>query len=301
MRKRYRAYDLNIDSELALPELPAAAGFSRAPADVTIQLRPASTAELQGMTEYAPELRMGPGKIWIQVPQVGRFLAVEGREIVIDPDAGADERTVRVYLLGSVLGGLLGQRGNLVLHGNVIRIGNSAMVCLGRSGAGKSTLAAAFLKRGHAVVADDVAAINGDGFVLPGIARIKLWQNSARFLQIETAGMERIQDDIDKFNIPLSDDSLREAIAVKWIFALEIGNRPDVELVPLDGFQKVPPLVGHAYRPEFTFGAEMQALHFDRCSRLARKVRVATVRRPPDISKLDDIVDTLISQMTSER
>jgi hypothetical protein len=265
---------------------------------VTIRRRAVSAADVRGLSAYAPELRMGPGKIWMHVPQVAQFLIVEGQEIFVEPDIGADDRSVRLFLLGSALGGLLGQRGNLVLHGNAIRVGNNAMVCLGRSGAGKSTLAAAFHRRGYAVVADDVAAINADGLVLPGIARIRLWQNSAEHLRIETTGMERVQDDIDKFNIPMIDGVSPEALAVKWIFALETGDGPNVDILPLNGFHKVPPLVGHAYRPEFMLGDEMPAVHFARCSRLAQKVRVATVRRPPDIGKLDYLVDRLISQMS---
>lgn len=292
----YRAYDLNIHSELVLPELPVSEGPGGL-ADLTIRRRSATAVELQDMTEYAPELRMGPGKIWLHVPQVGRFLMVEGREIAVDPDLGSDDRTVRLFLLGSALGGLLGQRGNLVLHGNVVRIGDHAMVCLGRSGVGKSTLAAAFLGRGYSVVADDVAAINAEGFVLPGIPRIRLWQNSAQVLQIATNGMERVLDDIDKFNIPIDVVGPHKALPIKWMFALEVGDGPNIEFLPLSGFSKVPPLVGHAYRPEFTYGNDMQPLHFARCSNLARKIRVAKVRRPPDIGKLDELVDTLLAQM----
>lgn len=54
----------------------------------------------------------------------------------------------------------LARRGELVLHGTVLALGERGVVVLGRSGAGKSTLAAYFWQRGWTVGGDDGALID---------------------------------------------------------------------------------------------------------------------------------------------
>ena len=54
-----------------------------------------------------------------------------------------------------------------VLHASCIDVGGTAIAFAGLSGAGKSTLAAALATAGHGFIADEVAAVDGDGHVAP--------------------------------------------------------------------------------------------------------------------------------------
>ena len=54
------------------------------------------------------------------------------------------------------------------------------ILCLGCSGAGKSTLAYSLMKCGWQLMSDDLIAITNDLEVLPGIPRIKLWQDALK-------------------------------------------------------------------------------------------------------------------------
>lgn len=89
------------------------------------------------------------------------------------------------YLLGPVLGVLLRLRGVVCLHGSAVAIEDSTVVFIGAPGAGKSTTAAAFARRGFAVLADDIAALDersGVFWVLPGYPRVNLWPSSVQLL-----------------------------------------------------------------------------------------------------------------------
>ena len=95
-----------------------------------------------------------------------------------------NDNDVRLFLLGSVMGALLHQRGWLPLHGSAIRLPDgTAAIFMGPSGVGKSTLAAAFRRRGYAVAADDVSLIftgaDGSPLLQPAYPELKLWAEAA--------------------------------------------------------------------------------------------------------------------------
>ena len=106
------------------------------------QLRAGSIVAVEGIAEYAVE---GGRKIWVK------------------PAENAPTRNVRLFLLGSVMGLLLHQRGDLPLHANAIEIDGKALAFAGPSGSGKSTLAGAFHDRGYRVIADDVCVVRSVG------------------------------------------------------------------------------------------------------------------------------------------
>ena len=132
-----------------------------------------------------------------------RFLVRQGREIIYEPLDGSDEDSIRVFMLGSCIGALLFQRGFLVLHGNAFEVDGQGVMCVGQSGAGKSTLAAEMMRRGHRVIADDVCPVDSAGNAIPGMPRIKLWQDSADKLGVNTSELKRIRPLLEKFNCPL--------------------------------------------------------------------------------------------------
>ena len=163
-----------IESDLALPELlPASADQLAEPAHIQIRRADVATHGLPGGQQLGPFLWATPDSLWLEVPNVARFHVQCGNSILVDQAPGTDEDSIRVFLLGSALGAVLLQRGQLVLHGNAIRIGDQCMICAGSSGAGKSTLAAGFMQRGYQVLADDVVPMDRQCRALPGFPHIK--------------------------------------------------------------------------------------------------------------------------------
>jgi hypothetical protein len=197
----YAAFGLNLSSELELPELPAAT--TDAVPDVRIRLGP--------VPERLPDAQAGgvlyqtaPARFLLALEHT-RFLVQDGSDIRFDRLEQRPEQ-LRVFLLGSCLGALLHQRGLLPLHGSAIRTPRGAVVFLGHSGAGKSTLLGAMLQRGHALLADDVAAvrITGEGqpLVEPAIPRLRLWADSAERLGYLPALLQQEQPELEKYILP---------------------------------------------------------------------------------------------------
>lgn len=244
----YTAYLLSIDSEIALPELSTdPAGGAESP-DVSIRLGDVSPDGLPEGLPFGRWLWVDRDRLWLHVPNVARFLVQGGNSIRIDPEPGVDDDSLRLFLLGSALGALLMQRGYLVLHGNAIRVGDQCLVCVGHSGAGKSTLAAGFMQRGYAVLADDVVPVNEGCCALPGFPRIKLWQDVADQLGIDTSTLRRIQPDIDKFNYPLSRQFWGAPVPIRWVYLLSSDDSDRIQCEAMRGMRRFQTLLGNTYR-----------------------------------------------------
>jgi hypothetical protein len=240
---------------------------------------------------------LDPDHFWLHVDGIAHFLVSDGREITVMAEADAAPSAVRAFLLGSVCGAMLVQRGFLVLHGNAIRIGDACLVCVGDSGAGKSTLAAGFLKRGFEVLADDVVAVDPAGCAIPGFPRIKLWQNTADQLGYSTEGRIRVVPGMDKYNLPIPACDPQARLPIRWIYQLNSGNVDRIAIAPITGLRRFRLLRENTYRSEYLEGQAMNAEHLRQCSMLASKVHVAAVVRPDEGFALDLLIDRLLGDM----
>ena len=100
------------------------------------------------------------GTALIRLPGIGQFL-LRGSELVCALETEPDAPEVTAAIFGNVLACLCWRRGQLALHGSAVAIGGQAILLLGPRDAGKSVLAAALARRGHGVLADEVAAVAG--------------------------------------------------------------------------------------------------------------------------------------------
>ena len=294
----YSAYHLTIQSEIALPELIELDNSANHAVDVIVKFAKIPSHGLTDGKQLGPFLWVSPSSLWLDVPDVARFLIENGRDISIDPVPGIDEESLRVFLLGSAFGALLFQRGLLVLHGNAVQIGNQVMICVGHSGAGKSTLAAGFMRRGYPVLADDVVPIDAECHALPGFPRIKLWQDVADELKIDTSQLDRIRPGINKFNYPLDKTFHDKKLPVRWIYILHAENQlKDFELTPIEGMERFIPLRDNTYRVRYLEGMNLKADHLKLCGKLASSIRLAKMTRPNGHFDLDGLIDHILKDI----
>lgn len=292
------AYRLRIDSELALPELIATpAADSPEVADVSIRLGDAGQGADANRRQIGPYAWCTTDELWLDVPKVARFLIQYGNHIIIQTQPGADEDSVRLFLLGSAFGALLAQRGLLVLHGNAIRIGDQCLVCVGSSGIGKSTLAAGFLQRGHAILADDVVPIDPAGRALPAFPRVKLWRDSAEHLGVDTANLQRVRPGLSKFNYPLGTQFEHQPLPVRWVYLLDKGAVEQPQFVATEGMQRFMPLFHNTYRRRFVEGMGRRSEHLQRCSSLAGNAHIVRVQRPMAGFDVDGLIDAILADV----
>ena len=266
----YGVFGLKLRSEIELPELFTEDQGGKA--DVTIRF-----GKVEGEPSIAPE------GIRLVVPKVASYWISGGREILVDPLPGTSERNIRLFLLGSALGGILHQRGLLPLHANAIEIEGRAVAFMGHSGAGKSTMAAWFLDRGYRVLADDVCVVTMDGQGRPlahrGIPRLRLWREAIEVSGRTVEDYELSFDDMDKYNVPTPRPQVIRPVPLDRIYLLRKADGGSAEIRRLAGVEAVDALVANTYRGGYVgkIGATRQLLAA--CLGLVRKTPVFAATR----------------------
>jgi hypothetical protein len=282
---RCLAYGLVIKSAIPLPELVPAEGE----VDVEIHLSrvdlPPEATSGWGCVHAAAEvahLYFGPA---------GRFLVREGREIVVDPIPGVDERVLRTVILGPALGTLLYQRGWLPLHASSVATSGGAVAFVGEKGEGKSTMAAAMYARGHSLIADDVTAIEvadtGQPTVYPAYPQLRLWPAAAASLGDDLDGLPHLDSLSDK----RGRHALREFSLIprplRRVYVLSRDETPRIEqLGPQEALMEL---------VRYTYGRRLlqtvrSSKHFLKCAGVVNNVSVRRLRRPHSFAALSEVM-----------
>lgn len=296
----YHAFQLNICSDFLLPELLN--GHQATPTDdiLRISLGEVSPEGLEETLSKGLNYQANENALWLNVPDVARYLVTNGRQITVDPLTHSDAESIRLFLLGSCMGALLMQRNLFLLHGNAIKVGEHCISFAGHSGAGKSTLSGAFFKRGYDILADDVCAINDNAEVIPSFPQIKLWHDAAKHLAMETESLRKIRPSIEKFAVPLGMQFYTQALPLKIIYILHAHNKDDFCFDTISGMHKLQPLKINTYRQQYLKGLGKDRSHLKLYGNIANQTSVVTITRPNDGFKLDELV-TLIEKDFQER
>jgi hypothetical protein len=235
------------------------------------------------------------------------------------------------YLLGPVLGYVLRLRGLQVLHGSAVTLaavggtgaegrpaaGGSeagAMALVGPPGAGKSTMAAAFARRGHAVLTEDVCALceagepcrdafgKGDQEpgvveVLPGYPLIRLWSDSVEMLYGNAEALPLLTPTWDKRYLALGGAGAKfcgEPLPLRSIVLLaprEDSGAPRVEPVP--PARALIQLVGNTYK-NLLLDRDQRASEFRFLHRVLEAVPVWQAVPHTDPGYVDGLVQLLV-------
>ena len=288
----YEAFGLNISSCLPLRGLRPGEG------EPDVQVRwgtvPDALEDAQGRGAC---YQAAPGKFLLSLHGVARYLASDGSQVVIDRAPQATDDDVSAFLLSSVMGAVLHQRGVLALHASAVERDGRATLLLGHSCSGKSTLAAAMLRRGHRLLADDLCAVavtaDGPAQVLPEQTHLELWQRTIEKLGETHAGLRRVRPALEKFLFPAGQAVCDEPAAVGRAYVLGFSNAAETELEPLKGMARVNAAMANTYHPRFVEGLGGKGPHFQQCAAVASQVPVTRLTQPNDGFVVEQTVDLL--------
>ena len=221
-----------------------------------------------------------------------------GRQISIDADSRADHRLIRLFLLGPVLALLLHQRKFLAIHASAVSLGGEAVAFVGEKGMGKSTMAAALHARGHALVADDLVAIDTTAarpLAYPGFPQLKLFPESAALLDGDPGQLPKVHPEFDKRARRAIEGFPIQPLPLRRIFVLADGDVEAIEpLSARDGFME---LVRHSYLLGWINATGTAAMHFRQATSLASRVPVARLIRRRSLHELPRVAQLLEDEL----
>lgn len=221
----YKAYGLNIRSEIQLPELSE--GNPDAEYHLEILSGVVNLPELKKTQIYRRGIRAYFGQdsadsLFLQWDKIGSFQAIEGRQLIVS-SLTDDPNLISLFTVSEAIGLILFQRGYFLLHASSVQVGNEAWCFMGLPGAGKSTTAAAFLKAGCKLLSDDLTAITfteGIAFVVPAYPQLKLWDKTVKGLEYDQSELHPVSEGVNKFSYSPKSDFLHQPVKLGEVFFL---------------------------------------------------------------------------------
>jgi hypothetical protein len=297
-----RISGLAVRAEMELPGVIATA-VPAGKEDIRVRRRPVPE-RLEKATTSGEDWDLDGRRFLLRLPGIGRLLASDGCNLDIDTEPGADPAEAMPFLLGTVFGALLLQRGGFVLHASSVAFGGKAWVFCGHRGIGKSTLAAALCQAGCTFVNDDVCRIEADGaerpVVWPDGRRLKLLDESIAGLDLEGWRRDEVQRGIGKYYVEPCGPQADKPVPVGAIYMLSdeapAGEAGIVQLRTLDAAQC---LLNESYRPRLALDIGQFGRHITRhvavTAAILAHAPVFQLRRVRSLNGLPGTVAELIS------
>lgn len=299
----YQAYGQDIASEFHLPEL-ISGGSGK---DLQIRKGKIDLPELnetiigrQGLKSFFGGTFNEAYMCW---QGLGKFLAKDGCELIVE-SLGDDipPEFLNLYILSEALGMVLHQKGLFLLHASAIQVGNSAIVVIGNPGAGKSTTAAAFAQRGHAVLTDDMVALQVQAGhtpqVIPGFPQIKIWSSSVEGLNYDANNLQVLFPGSTKQVIRQPEGFPLQPIPLSKIYFLSKGEEFKIE--PMNQSEALLAFTRYFSCPYDLLQGEAHKNHFQQCGCLLEKVPVFQIQRPNSFEILDRWIDAVEAEFAVE-
>lgn len=306
MTTRYVAYGSLLESDIPLPELPAAP-VADTPARWRI-VRHDALAPMQAAKELGREpiyadvaavLHGHRDGLRISVGDTGSFdLGADG-VIRAQPLESASDAFVRAHLLGRVLPTALHHDGWMPLHASAVLTREGVVAFLGPKGLGKSSLAAAMVDAGAQLVSDDTLPVEPSQppRAWPGLQALRLRADVRETLALGDADVTPHDADRALLAVGPERRSTRpEPLAAMFLLAPAADDAADAGAVKIP---YAPVLAAAAITAHVKcgamFGAGAAATMLGRAARLVHAVPVHQLVVPRDLARLPDIARQVIA------
>jgi hypothetical protein len=297
-RYLYRAYGINIASEIECPELLEGGDA------VDVQIKTGKVPEtLTGDFVSGRKFFAKPHHLLINTDTIAKIKISYGSRIVVEPRPGAEENEVRLLLLGWGLGGLLQQRDLLPLHGAAVKVGDESLIFCANAQVGKSTLTAAFVQEGYFFLDDNIIAIQGDGDhfrVIPGYPQILLWEDALEQLDIQPDVLRPVRPNRQKYALDFREMFCNTPIPVGAVYVLSRTNTPELSIDTLQGSQKYKALYGKVFCCNFAGGMGKGDFIFNSLINLINHVVVKRVYIPEKRPAAHELAGILVDDYHSQ-
>ncbi|MDR7000632.1 aldolase [Neobacillus niacini] len=299
----YRAFGLNIISEIALPELSR---FAERKVFFDTKISIGDLEKEWSLTgALINQFYIKENIIMFQIPEVAIFSIKNGKQIIVSPLSSFNEDEARLYILGTCMGAILLQRRILPLHGSAIVIDGKVYGFIGDSGAGKSTIASAFIHKGYSLLTDDVIAVtlskHGIPVVTPSYPQQKLWQESLNQFGMDHQQFRPLVERETKYAVPVPSNFLHKSYPLAGVFEIVKTNHDEIEILPIQGVKRLETLYYHTYRNFMIAPAGLTEWHFHSLVQIVNKINLFQLNRPNSYFTAHELPDLVLQMIKKSK
>lgn len=166
----------------------------------------------------------------------------------------------------------------VTLHGGVAVVDQKAAIYLGNEGAGKSTLTTYLSQKGHRTLSDDVAAIDNNLTVFPGLPEIRINQDSCQKL-LSSQQASGLQQKLAKQQIVMPHKNMKP-VKLHCIFLLApTESTASAKLSPLATSESFLALIENQFRWDLWSPQRLQS-EFLMLATLCQKIPITRLEYP---------------------
>lgn len=280
----YWAFGLNIQSDIEFPEF-VNAEFELADLVISHQEVPKKLKSKPLIEQN--HVAINDDEYYLEVENVAKYYAYQGKIIDVDINPRADSRTIRIYLLATVMAAVLHQRNCIPLHASAIKWKSGLVVITGESGAGKSTTVSGLVKSGYSIFSDDVIVLkqekNKEVQARASYPMIKLWDDAIEKLQSELFKRRDfvVKPGYEKFGFFFHERFDVNPYHIKLIVVLKIKEIDHIEYKELQGGDAFKEFMAQSYRPGLLHSNSLRALNYAMLVSILKNAKLVLVHRPP--------------------
>ncbi len=309
--RRYKIGNLTVESNLALPELPAATGAS----DYQLHIS-ACAAPRTGPVRWVQHWEMADGHRTLSVgrirggyllhfPRMADFHLLDDEPSrVLGFTSNLSAETVRHLLLDQVIPLLLAKSGELVFHASAVLLPTGAVAFAGLTGQGKSTLTASLAQRGFPLLTDDCLLLEWRKdcwFVTPTYGGLRLWDD----VRYGLFGADIAANDVAHYTskkrvnggIRFCDRTV--SLQRLYLLAKDVGPAEKIAISIPAQHERLLRCLSHIFRLDPTDEDRLRG-EFDALARLAASSLIREIRYPRRLELLPEVHRAILEDLNSE-
>jgi hypothetical protein len=294
----YKAFGLNILSQFEVTGFQPAT-FSNADVKIESGLVPET---IEPVINKGVLFQANDHEFILRIEGIASYYIKDGNIILVQPYPKALNKDITAFFTGTCFGALLHQRKQLPLHASTVVYNNRCLVFMGLSGAGKSTLAAAFIKQGAILVADDISVIDYSGdnpVVIPAFPAIKMWQDSLKHLDYTSDGLVSVREELKKYYMPVQKFS-EVPVPVDTLFVLNSFNKTEAQIKSIQGIDKFQMVKRHTYSFRGIPKTVLELNHFLLTGKLISRIPLFILSRSESGFNTDSIISLVLEVKRNE-
>ena len=234
---KYNFYDLLLDSEIEMPELPSAAKIQSPSISIKWGVVTRPQDEIEG-AHYKPDSVAHKDFYFLEVDDIAKYY-IEGKaSIVIERLGQSNDRDVIAFLIDTVLTVLLLKHDKFVFHASAVASPKGVVMISGRAGVGKSSIALQLLNKGYTFIEDDrcLLYLNKEDnkiYLKNYLPFIDVWRNEVKRVDKMKGAkiMHPVRDNIAKLRVDIRDYVNTKSLPLDKLITLSINNDDELPYV----------------------------------------------------------------------